>query len=503
MAEKKSEKQGKKPDASGQSGIERRFRHHPLVFIGTVLVLVIVVIAFVLVPAIVPGEGLAASRLEFGSWNGKPIVYSSGGFFALMVERNSRDYGMGNYQAWRSAFEAAAERTAVLDIMETSGYTPSKSFVDRKVAELPFFKENGRFSAVKYNRMDASARIKLWQDMRNDVTVNIYHDDAATIKTAGAEAEFIGRMALTQRKFSMTAFPYSSYPDSESASYANKNADMFKTVYLSRITVSGGKREAQAVMDKIRSGEITFEDAARTQSDDEYADRGGDTGTRMAFELSAEIPDEDQWRAVINLPKDTISDLLELSSGWVFFRANEESRTSNLQDSDTLSKIRGFLMDSERGVIEDWLITQAENFAQEARRIGFTGAAGDADLRVYEFGPLPINYGDSPLFKSLNSFQAPGLRDAVSDENFWRTAFSTPVGEPSRPVVLGGGENNIVILYPGEELTDEGDAAENTRTIFSSWWAQNETLRSVASSVLSSDKFNDNFISTYFRLFSN
>ncbi|MDR2343487.1 MAG: peptidylprolyl isomerase [Spirochaetaceae bacterium] len=503
MAEKKSEKHGKKPEISGQPDIKRRFKQHPLIFIGTVLVLVVVIIAFVLVPAIVPGEGPGAQRLDFGSWNGKPIAYSSGGFFARVLERNSEQYRMGDYQAWRNAFETAAERTAILDIMNESGYQPSKVFVDRKVAEIPFFQENGRFSAIKYNKMPAAERMKLWQDMRNDLTVNIYHEDVGTVKIAEAEAEFIGRMALVQRKFSMTAFPYSSYPDNELAAYASRNTDMFKTVYLSKITVPGSKREAQAVLDKILSKGITFEDAASTQSDDEYAGRGGDTGSRMAFELSSEIPDEEQWRAVINLPKDGISDLLELSTGWVIFRANDTARPPNLQDSETLDKIRGFLMESERGVVEDWLIVQAENFARQVRTEGFTTVVLGTGIETHEFGPLPVNYGDSPLFTSLNSFQAPGLKDAVSDENFWRVAFSTPVGEPSRPLVLSGNDSNIVILYPEQELTDESDAAENSKTGFSSWWANNETLRGIASSILASDKFNDNFINTYFRLYSN
>ena len=503
MAEKKSEKHGKNMEISGRSDIERRFKQRPLIFIGTVLVLVIVIVAFVLVPAIVPGEGLAVSRLEFGAWDGKPVSYSAGGFFARVLELNSQKYGMNDYQAWRNAFETTVERTAILDTMNRSGYTPSKPFVDKKVAELPYFHENGRFSAVKYNRMDAAARMRLWQDMQNDLIVSTYNEDVSTIKTAEAEAEFIGRMALPRRKFSMAAFPYTSYPDSEVASYASRNADMFKTVYLSRITVSGGRREAQAVLEKIQSGELTFEDAARTQSDDDYSDRGGDTGARTAFELSTEIPDEEQWQTVINLPRDEVAGPFELSSGWVIFRANETSRPANLQDSETLDKVRGFLMDSERGVIEDWLLTQAENFAREARTTGFTGTAADANLEVHEFGALPINHGDSLLFTSLSSFQAPGLKDAVSDENFWRAAFSTPVGEPSRPIVLSGAESNIVVLYPGEEITDETDSVENSKNMFSSWWVKNETLNSVTASIMASDKFKDNFNDTYFRLFFN
>ncbi|MDR0663453.1 MAG: peptidylprolyl isomerase [Spirochaetaceae bacterium] len=505
MSEKKSEKHGKKQDTLEQSEIGRRFKQHPLLFIGTVLVLVIVIIAFVLVPAIVPGEGLSVSSLEFGYWDKKPINYSAGGFFARMREQYAalaRYYGMSDYQIWRNAFESTVVRTAALDIMNESGYAPSKPFVDKKVAELPDFQENGRFSAVKYNKLDASSRIKLWQDMRNDIAVSLYHGDAETVKTASAEAEFIGQMALLQRKFKMTTFPYSSYPDEEIIAYANKNITLFKTLYLSQITISGDEREARAVLDRIRSNETSFEDAARTQSSDSYSERGGDTGQRMVFEVAAGIPEEEQRSPLYNLAKGETSDLVKIPSGWAIYRANEDAESPNLQDDAVLSKIRDYIMDNERGIIEDWLIGQAEDLSREARNSSFDGAAAEKGIEVYEFGALPINYGSSGLFTTVNSFSAPVLQDAVSDENFWRTAFSTPVGEPSQPVVLSGNGDNIVLLYPEAELEDSA-AAETSESSFSGWWVANNIQQQITNTILSSNKFDDRFLSVYFTYLSN
>ncbi|MDR0409439.1 MAG: peptidylprolyl isomerase [Spirochaetaceae bacterium] len=505
MSEKKNEKQHKKPEHEEESEIQKRFKRHPFVFIGTVLVLIIVIIAFVLVPAIVPGEGIASSQFTFGYWDKKPVAYSSGGFFASMREQYSniaRFYQISEYQVWRSAFEATVIRTAVLDIMNKSGYTPSKAIVDKRVAALPQFQENGRFSAIKYKKLDAASRIKLWQDMSNDIIIERYHEDSGAIKSADAEADFFGRMVLPQRKFKFVGFSYSSYPDEEAAAYANKNPVMFKTLYLSRITVSSGEREAQAILNKIRSNETTFEDAARAQSEDNYADMGGDTGATMSYELSLEIPDEEQRVSVINLAKDEISEVIRVPSGWVFFRANEPSRPSDLQDAATLEKVRLFLMDNERGVIEDWLLAQAENFARQARTEGFDAAAASDDIDSYDFGAVPINYGDSPLFPAVSASQPPGLNGVETDENFWQTAFATPMGEPSRPIVLGGSNDNIVVLYPDEEIIDDADSVENSKTSFSGWWLSNQTQRSITNTILTSKKFEDNFVSTYFRLFS-
>jgi hypothetical protein len=509
MSEKKTEKQHK-VENSGQSEMQRRFKQHPFIFIGTVLVLVIVIIAFVLVPAIVPGEGIAASQLNFGSWDNKPIIYSSGGVFARTREmyaslaRNQySDMAMPyqiEYQIWRRAFEDTVLYTAILDIMDKSGYTPSKDFIDKRVASLPQFQENGRFSGIKYKKLDAASRIKLWQDVSNDTLIERYYDDLA-IKTADAEADFFGQMALPQRKFKLAIFPYASYPDEEAAVYANKNPDMFKTVYLSRITVSGGEREAQSILDKIRLNEATFEDTARTQSEDDYADIGGDTGERMAYELSLDIPDEEQRKSVINLAKGETSAVIKLPSSWVIFQANEASRPADLQDTATLNKIRLFLMDNERGVIENWLITRAENFAQQAREISFETAVADYNINSYDFGELPLNYGDSPLFSTVNSFQVYSLSGVSTDENFWRTAFSTPLGEPSRPIVLGGNSDNIVVLYPDEEIVDDISIVENSKTNFSSW-INPQIQRDIGAAILTSNKFDDKFVGTYFRLFA-
>lgn len=493
----------KKHDPQQRSDIVRRFKQNPLTFVGTILVLVIVIIAFVFVPAIVPDGGGADELLEFGAWDRKPIAYTSGGYFANMraqYENMRRYYQMSDEQIWRNAFEAAASRTAILGMMDAAGYDPPKTRVDAKVADLDQFKENGRFSAVKYGKLDPATRIRLWQDVRMDMITERYRDDAGALKTPKAEEDFIADMSRTQRTFKMASFPYSSFPDTELIVYADRHPDTFKTLRLAQITVSGGEAGARGLRDGISGGDTTFEDTARTQSEDEFADRGGSAGPRLAFELEALIADEELRASVAGLAAGELSEVIPSGSNWIIFKAEEAAAEPDLGDAGVLAKVRGYLLDNERGIIEDWLLKEAEAFAGRARAGGFEEVAAEEGIELAEFGPVPLNYGNSDLFTTLSASSAPGLDEAATDENFWKTAFATPSGEPSAPIVLGGADETVAVFYPVEEQSET--AADNTRSTFTGWWLDNETRQNITDAILNSKRFDNRFEATYSRLFS-
>jgi len=499
----------KKTPEKTDSELVRRFKSNPAVFIGTVIVLVIVIVAFVLVPAIVPNAGGYDVDLTFGYYDKVPISYVPGNYFALAYDwyarsrqntMNSENYTYANYQIWREAFEDAAIHTAMLHEMKKSGYTAPEKIVDRNVAKLPQFQENGRFSQTLYRQMDDNQRLSLWRQVQEEVAKEHFRSDVTGLLAPGAEAEFIGKMASVQRSFDMTAFSVDAYPESEYETYIRQHPDLFRSVHLSIITINSNEREAQKILGSIKNGETTFEDAARSYSKDGYADRGGDMGIRMVHELIIDIPEESEREKVVALARGAYSDIIKTDTSWSFFQINDAVQEADASDPAVMEKVRSYVRNYERGRMEDWAIAQADDFIELANELGFEEALAEQGLEKRSFGPVPLNYGNVDLFTTLASQSVMELASAANDENFWRVAFSTPVQSPSRPVVQG---SNVLVLFPSEETEAEESAVESIISVYSSYWLNYMSLSALQQHFLNSPKMEDKFFAIYFRYFMN
>ena len=176
--EKKPRQQSK--EESGKSEIIRRFKANPFLFTGTVIVLVIIVIAFVFVPAIVP-EAMGGGDLVFGFYNKVPIKYMPGNHFYQVQQFLYQRHQPANddpnsmmiiAQIWRQSFEEAAVRMGILDTMKEAGFVVPEDVINREMAELPYFQENGRFSSTRYRAMDTNTRMTLWRQVYEQYVVD-------------------------------------------------------------------------------------------------------------------------------------------------------------------------------------------------------------------------------------------------------------------------------------------------------------------------------------------
>jgi hypothetical protein len=502
----KTKKRPVQEGLSSKEDIIRRFKANPAIFIGTVVVLVIVIIAFVFVPAIVPGAGGGwGEELNFGFYDKIPINYVPGNFFARTREeyaqmyRNSISDQSMDFQIWLMAFNRTVERIGILQEMKAAGYTAPEELVDEEVAALLMFQENGRFSAARYRQLDSATRMNLWRQTQEDIIENRYHSDMEELLRSSREEEFIVNMGSLRRTFDGAAFSVSSYPDSELIAYAEQNSDNFRSTHLSRITINSSEREARQILDSIKDGVLTFEEAARTQSQDSYAERGGDTGIRLVYELSTEISDAQQREGLVALARGALSDLLPIESGWAFFRAEENSYPADTSDPATLEKIRSYVMNFERGRVDAWFIGQAEDLINSTTLNGFDEAVYSKGLTKFTFGPLPANYGDLRIFPDLSSSSIPELVNnyASTNLNFWQTAFSTPLDTPSKPLVLGSA---VIVLYPKEESSANDEAVNSMKNDFSLYISMNNA-QELRSFFVGSEKLDNRIWDTYLRYF--
>jgi hypothetical protein len=487
----------------------RRFKANPFVFIGTIVILIIVIVAFVVVPALVPEAAGVGADLNFGSYNKVPITYVPGNFFANrqgILARWYQNYlDESNPQSisqivWRQAFEETVIHIAILQEMKQAGYVAPEAVVDREVAALPQFQENGRFSVNRWERMDKISRLALWREVQESIAKNHYLEDMMSLRVSSAEGDFIRKMAALERSFGLAVFPLDSYPNEEIRSYAASEPDLFRITHLSRITINSSEREAQQVLDSIKDGTKTFEEAAQTQSQDTYADRSGEMGIRMAYELTSDIPDSQERESVIATLPGEYSPVVKVPTGWAFFRAEEAVYPADTTDTANLDKIRYYMNRFARGRIEDWLFERARLFISDVEERNFDTVLEEWGMQKRDFGPLPLNYGEVTIdyqgvnqFPTLSAQSISELIPAKTNENFWRTAFFTPLGSPSEPLVI---ENNVVVLYPREETTKDAADTEGIAAFYSTWISNNAET-SLRSHFISNEKLEDKFFETY------
>ena len=516
----KDKKQPERRDDSGKSEMIQRFKTRPFIFIGTIFILVIVVIAFVFVPAMVP-QGGGIEDFTFGHYNRVPIRIVHGNFFHQMQQglarqhqqllaENPNDLRL-TYQIWRVAFEETVIFLGIQDEMRRAGLVVPDHVVDREVARQ--FQVDGRFDAASYRAMDNATRMNNWRQAREHIAVGRYLSDLGNLRISSNEAAFVGSMASPRRTFSVAMFPLDSYPDSEVISHAQANPDPFRITRLSRVTV-GSEWEAQQILDRVRSGESSFEDAARTNSIDFFAEMGGDMGIRMVYELTPEIWDIEQRESVINLAAGEISDIVSVSmgwgaSGWAFFRAEEALQAPDTSDPVQLERIRTHILTNLRGTVEDWVLAEAESFAAQVRERGFETVGAEGNILRRNFGPIPVNFGDSIFFGAVRNqgipefvihttdfFGQPVEQSIGANSFFWEAAFLTPLNTPSVPVVFG---DNVMVLFPLEEsYADESDVE-----LIANFY-QSRVMENLGTAYrgyfLTNARFDDRFDETFWRL---
>ncbi|MCL2008542.1 MAG: SurA N-terminal domain-containing protein [Treponema sp.] len=503
MASREKKRSGKRDD-SGKSEMLDRVRARPFLYIGTIVILVIIVIAFVFVPILSPRGGFGG-ELVFGYYNRAPIAFVPDNFFHQQYERMVRMYQPStdspSYLSdmawiWREAFEATVIHMGVLDEMRIAGYVAPDSVVDREVARLPMFQENGRFSSARYRAMDSNTRMNIWRRVQESIAFDMYVSDLLSLKVPSPEGTFVSNMASPLRTFDVAIFPSVNFPESEISAFMQANPEIFTVTHLSRITITSGEREARQILESVRSGFSTFEEAAVNHSQDWAADRGGDMGSLMVHHLQYELVDEEARRILMNLSRGELSDLIRVPTGWAFFRAEENPAPADLDNPSHRSTVRSYILTNERGRIEDWLISEAERFIIATNQRGFDNALSEFGMFKQTLGPLPVNYGDSLLFSSVSNAGIPELANSGSDMFFWRAAFGTPLLTPSRPLVIG---NDVIVLFPTEEV-EAGEDDRRSIESYLSFRAMDSTSHGYQAYFMNNRKLDDRFEETFWNL---
>ena len=431
---------------------------------GSIVILVLSAITFILVPSI-GGFTSSQESLVAGTYNGKKIEYGYGTDYLKAVQNYAQYYQQlaqqqgatlsqfDYYQIFQNAFNSVVLNMMYKDYVNASGYVPAENAIKRDMVQY-FTDENGNYSAKAFR--DASETYK--KTIRDSVTdanisnrftedyfgrtTNYIANTLYGLKTPASEGKFFSELTKKTRSFEMVAFAKSDYPDEKTVDFASKNKDLFKKYSFTAITTSE-ESELKSIKSQLDKNEVTFDDAASTLSTKSYCDDNGKITRTYAYQLKNILTSDEDFTKLSSLSAGATTDIVKTATGYALFRCDAAPVDPDFNNSDTIADVKYYISYNEQGLIDDYYNGIAEDFALKATTMGFDEAAELAGVTKIEVPEFSINYGGTSFIGTLPFSNIPELSGAQLNENFFVTAFSLKPNEISSPLTVG---SNIIVL---------------------------------------------------------
>lgn len=342
--------------------------------IGAMAILIVVVVTFIGAPVI--SNSMGTPSVTFGTYDGVPIEFKDGNAFSDMVRTQSQRIGEVDVETakryiWRPAFERAVMNIGLEREARLGGLQVSSDRLKSMLRYNPaFLDKNGKFDYEKDANMSPSEKFRLRNTTESETLAMTY----ASYSTLGIRivntqnTDFVKKTIYPQRQFSFVVFNETDYPDEEVIQFATKNASLFNTLTLKKITLATEAEGKLKRDEKFLKKEKTFEELAKLYSKDELAASGGVMGSKFYYELKNEITKAEELDALFKLKKDEISFLTKTAGGWTFYQVTEESKPSDPKNVATITTARNYIIGSEPALIQNYLEAKAK--ALKAAAVG-------------------------------------------------------------------------------------------------------------------------------------
>lgn len=470
----------------------------------SVVFLVLVVVVFVFSPvvgAFVPTN----DSIVFGEYDGIPIEYAYGNYFyeqqqqiaASWNQETTEDtYQWQVYQIWKSAFDNTVIHTAIVAEADKSGLSVTdKAVDDYLLTQGPYIDENGVFSAELYNQSSSTQRASVREEVRETLRFQTVIGDMFSSVTSPNEVEFIADMAKEEKSFDYVLFSLADYPQERAVSYAQANLMDFTEINISMITLASDDQEAaDDLYSRLSSGEVLFEDAARNNSIDGFAEDGGEAGWFAFHDIAALFDTEQSAHEIFSLAPGQISALYSTDYGFNIFKVNDSPRVPDLEDAQVIAGIKDYIISTEADMVREYMSGVADEFTAVAREAGFESAVTQKGLSSFSAAPTPLNVGGSSFMKSFNyTDEGSYLTSMINNDQALSELYAVPEGGLSEPIEV---DNGVLVAYCSEIA--ESTQGSESLAMFYPYLSQQIAQNDFTQLVFASDKLVDNFITVFF-----
>lgn len=458
--------------------------------IGSVVILVFSVIAFVFIPA-AGGQYGGSAKAVLGKWKNKQLNYTADGLFLRSYRQLHRAAEMRGYlrndskvsqefiehHMMRTAFNASMIQLAAQEEVLGAGfYLPNKN-INKEL--ISFYTDGkGVYSDKLYRETSEQQRLANRKDIVDHLTTQRYiednfgtYDSLFGLKTSSAEISFVQKMAEKERIFKYVVFEEGQFPKDKIRSYGQEHADLFAEHSLLMLTFDSQDNADKTAKD-LEKGALTFEDAVVTRSTKRGTDSAGKLLAPYRTTVNKTFPESKDLDTVLKLEAGKVSPVVKTAGGYAIVKATAAVKPADFSLDATQERVFSYMKENERGIIEDYLEQKAKTFAEAAKMSGFAAQAASNDLVVQVSNPVALNYGNVDMLPRINTQSDTFFAGAVRNEAFFKQVFALKPDEISDPLLLGS--HVLVVQLDAEKSgsAEQSNTASYYRQFASMWYQE-------------------------------
>ena len=455
--------------------VEERRAHSPVLYWGTVVTLVLIVITFVIGPVF--GSGYAKS-ISLGKAAGKTIYFDENfGYAWESYERNlAAAYGVDLHNApdymrsqlrvsaFQGAFFMTAYENFIESILDKSGIVATSQKAEHLIARSILAQADPvaqKESLKAYKELSDKQRQTQIDGVKKEYLSMTFREDLALIpEICDFETAFLNEKAFPQKRaLRYLQIDEESLPDSYFIEYASQSdkINLFTQLSFRKILVST-ETEMEFLLDEIEKDPEGF---SRLAEDSTIDTDGGKETTLYFYELLNQFgtENETEFLKIAALKSGELSEVIKTEYGYLLFQITKESVPADLENDEIVTEIRDYIAYNDSDAAAAFVTDLTSAAADAAAAEGLTQAAETLGLTVLTTRPFAVNVnGLAEIGRIQNEDGEDVLNSVYGDESFFKAVFTAETNKVAETVYTDAG-NIIYEVSEIEEAATLGDSA--------------------------------------------
>ncbi len=203
--------------------------------------------------------------------NGEPISVASDSLFANLYRQfyeeerqNSGEEGVAaekNRELMRRAFDAAIQRTLILQFAKAEGIAVDRETVLAAIIKKGYYAGNGKnFDEDRFDQTPETTKRDIFKSEEEQLIISLFYDQYfGSAKTSETEVKAFFQFTDYGKKIEYIYLRYDDIPEEKLKTFYNENPRLFEKIHAAHILIKDDEQKANEILNEVLAVPDKFE----------------------------------------------------------------------------------------------------------------------------------------------------------------------------------------------------------------------------------------------------